>query len=661
MKLKNIKKLFIILITLVLSFFIFGGTKVSAAYATSDNLNASYEQQQTVKSARYDYTNYKVDLGLTTTSKATSKQTVSVFTQKQTENSKVVSWAVSTNTGFLYRTIPQIANDYEKYHPDWFVVGGINADQYIMSGGSGGVSNGTDYFYPQPYYPMVSDGESWFSVPCWPSSGGGNLAAFLQDGSTDPIVSGSMNFNSGDVKIKGLILAIFNEAGEIEKEFFVQNVNKEPKDGETSVYVCFTQSGASTANGLAVFDMDIRGTNLYISEQADLAYMSNNASYSSWKKASDSFDSLFCKGTLTKKESSYTLKNGSFAIDSKNSEVLEALSLGKFVRVQYELEGVYSEVESVIGYHTIQRMDNKDIPSTASYNTQTYSRSMFGRTSSGQIVLITIDMRHEEGVGTSHDETNAVLKYYGCVEAYQMDGGSSVAAVGRNENGEIVVIDHPYGYSGNSTRSVLSALLVVERRKPEYNVELVEATQTSLKFKVDPINEHGRDIKRVYIKVNDKDYEVVDGYATVTGLRKNKEYNWNLCYEDNTGSDFKTESKGTEATAKDAPIFNSCDVNKSLSNDNQITFDLDFTDRGESLLEYAIINGDNINKVTDMSIKQISTPKTNNVIYLEYSYSQGSQVVVVKIKWPHYKAYQKLEKISQNQDDLLGQFFRGNG
>ena len=656
---RNYKKLLIVLITLVLSAFLFSGVSVRADYASSDNMNASYEVLETTMSARYDYTNYKVDLGLTSTSSKASKQTVSVFTQKQTENSKVVSWAVSTNTGFKYRTIPQIARDYEEKHPDWFVVGGINADQYIMKGGTGGVTDGTDFFYPQPYYPMVSDGEGWFTIPCWPSSGGGNMAAFLQDGSTDPIVNGSMNFKSGNVKIKGLVLAIFNDNGEIEKEFFVNKINEEPSDGETSVYVCYTQSGGG-ATGLEVYDMNIKGDNLFISEVADLAYMSNHVSYASWKKADDSFNSLFCKGGLSKTATSHTLKNGSFAIDTKDSEVLNALSVGKYVRVQYELEGVFSEVESVIGYHTIQRMDDKDIASTASYNTKSYSRSLFGRTSSGQIVLITVDMSNDNAVGTAHDETNAVLKYYRCVEAYQMDGGSSVAAVGRNENGEIVVIDHPVGYSGNDTRSVLSALLVVERRKPEYEVSLIETGETTLKFKVDTIATYCRDIKRLYIKINNKDYEVIDGYVEVTGLRKNKEYNWSLCYEDTTGSDFRTESKGLVQTAKDAPIFNGCTLNSLLSNDKELVFDVDFTDKGGALVEYSIINGMNVTKITDMNIKQIAIPVSDDIIYLEYSYYKGNEIVKVRIKWPHYKAYQKIEKISKNQDELLSQFFRGN-
>lgn len=645
----------IISVIIIILLFVLGLSSGKAVKATdSDNMKASYLVVSTLKSARFTYTNYKVDDGLSTINSTASKQTVCVFTQKQTDNSKVVSWAVNKGTGFYFRTIPQIAEDYERTHPDWFVVGGINADQYIMSQGTGGVSNGTDFLAPQPYYPMICDGESWFSVPCWPSSGGGNAAAFLQDGSQDCIVNGSMNLKSGDIKIKGLFLAILDEEGNVLENYKINNINKAPGDNETSVYCCYTQEVSGTSNGLGVPDMNVTGTNMFICENSDLAYMNNSSTYEYWKKNGDSYDSLFCKGTLSTKNNSYTLKNGQFAIDTKNVDVLNALAVGKKVRVQIELEGVFSEVESVIGYHTIQRMNDQDLPSTASYNTQSYSRSLFGRTSSGQIVLITVDMRNDNAVGTKHDETNAVLKHYGCVEAYQMDGGSSVAAVGRDENGKIVVIDQPYGYSGNSTRSVLSALLVVERRVPEYTVELLDVTQTTAKFKVDVVNEYHREIKRVYIKINDKDYEVKDGYVEVIDLRKNKEYNWNLCFEDTTGSDYRTESKGVFETAKDAPVFNGCDA---IVDNTYMVYTVDFTDRGGALVEYSIITGENKNTVTDMSIKEVAAPISDEVVYLEYVYTKGKDKVTVRIKWPHYKSYQVAYKISQKKEEVLAGFF----
>lgn len=646
------KVLGVLIVVLLLLFSLSFSQKVNAT--DSDNMKASYLVVSTDKSMRYTYTNYKVDNGLSTINSTASKQTVCVFTQRQTDNSKVVSWAVNNGAGFSFKTIPEIATDYERTHPDWFVVGGINADQYIMSQGTGGVSNGTDFLAPQPYYPMICDGESWFSVPCWPSSGGGNAAAFLQDGSQDCIVSGSMNLKNGNIKIKGLFLAVLDSEGNVEKNFKIEKINAAPADNETSVYCCYTQEVAGTSNGLGVPDMNVTGTNMFISENADLAYMNNSHTYEYWKKNGDSVDSLFCKGTLSTKASTYTLKNGQFAIDTKNSEVLSSLAEGKKVRVQIELEGVFSEVESVIGYHTIQRMDNQDIPSTASYNTQSYSRSLFGRTSSGQIVLITVDMGNDNAVGTKHDETNAVLKHYGCVEAYQMDGGSSVAAVGRDENGKIVVIDHPKGYSGNATRKVLSALLVVERRTPEYNVELVDVTQTGAKFKVDVLNEYNREIKRVYIKINDKDYEVKEGFVEINDLRKNKEYNWNLCFEDTTGSDYRTESKGTLQTAKDAPIFNGCDA---VVDNTYMVYTVDFTDRGGALIEYSIITGSEKKTITDMNIKEVTGPISKEVVYLEYVYSKGSTNVTVLIKWPHYKSYLLATKITEKKKEALADFF----
>ncbi len=71
---------------------------------------------------------------------------------------------------------------------------------------------------------------------------------------------------------------------------------------------------------------------------------------------------------------------------------LNDLKVGSAIRVQYEYEGIYNEVETAIGFHTVQRMDGKDIASNASYNTKQYARSLFGRKANGDIVLITVDM-----------------------------------------------------------------------------------------------------------------------------------------------------------------------------------------------------------------------------------------------------------------------------
>ncbi len=65
---------------------------------------------------------------------------------------------------------------------------------------------------------MIVDGDSWFSIPCWPVKGGGKIAAFLKGGVEDSIVSGSMNFNAGNVKIKGLFLSIYDEKKNVSKK-----------------------------------------------------------------------------------------------------------------------------------------------------------------------------------------------------------------------------------------------------------------------------------------------------------------------------------------------------------------------------------------------------------------------------------------------------------
>ena len=174
----------------------------------SDNGLGSYMVTENYEYSNFTYTTHRSDKGISTANSNASNQNVNVFTKKQTDNSKIVAWAISTGSGFVRKKLTEIATDYEKNHPDWEVIGGINADQYIQKYGQLGVADGSDVFCPQPYYPMIADGDSWFSIPCWPVKGGGNIAAFLKGGVADSIVSGSMNFNAGNVKIKGLFLSI---------------------------------------------------------------------------------------------------------------------------------------------------------------------------------------------------------------------------------------------------------------------------------------------------------------------------------------------------------------------------------------------------------------------------------------------------------------------
>mgnify|MGYP003318137865 CR=1 FL=1 len=59
--------------------------------------------------------------------------------------------AASSETALIFDLLKKIAEDYEKNHPGWKVIGGINADQYCWGYGSEATS-GYDLLENRPYY-----------------------------------------------------------------------------------------------------------------------------------------------------------------------------------------------------------------------------------------------------------------------------------------------------------------------------------------------------------------------------------------------------------------------------------------------------------------------------------------------------------------------------
>ena len=101
----NMKKRLLLVMMLIgiVALLIHSTLTLNANKALSDSKNASYEMTETTKSFTTDYTSYKTDLGTTTYNGNTYKQRVHVFFQKQTKNSKIVTWAVQSDAGKLSR------------------------------------------------------------------------------------------------------------------------------------------------------------------------------------------------------------------------------------------------------------------------------------------------------------------------------------------------------------------------------------------------------------------------------------------------------------------------------------------------------------------------------------------------------------------------------
>lgn len=514
------KKIFIFsLILIYLSLFFSFSTK---AQTYDDTKNVSYSvttHEETNLSGDVLHIN---DWGNTTKANKDYSQQVNVLTMKTNENAKVVTWAISNGSGFERNTVANIARDYEKNHPGWKVVGGINADQYYQKYGTALGTDGSDYFYPQPYYPMIADYEKWFAITATPY-GNGHIVGFTNDGSEDQLLyynaGWNYNQNAADkAKIKGLFITIYTDNNTTIK-FPIENVNKAPNSGESSLYSPYHEAQK-------VPDLNVSGTNLFVVENAELAYMSNSETFTYKANNKNNQNAFFGKGEITAKTTAYTLKEGQFAIDTTNQELLNALSIGKKVVVQYEFEGPLNEVEAGIGFHFIMRKDNVDQPMTGSYNTQLYPRSMFGRKADGTIVFCTVDGRQASAGmnGVDVQEANAILKHYGVVEGYQLDGGGSVTMIVRQGN-SFKTVNSP---SDGSDRYVLSALFFVVK-VPNID-QTIEVYQDKLSFTV--INSEP-DIEKIYVKLDNVQKEVVNGKVEFTNLLPNKEYSYQYLYEKN--------------------------------------------------------------------------------------------------------------------------------
>lgn len=563
----------LLIFTILLCTVIFALSVDVDAFTFSDNNEAGYRVSEPSNAILNGGVKFYDDWGFTIKGTTEYSQHVNVLEMASDENSKLVTWAASDsyNAGFSRKTVANIAKDYEEKHPGWKVVGGMNADQYYTKYGEALGADGSDYFYPQPYYPMIADYEKWFSITATPR-GNGNIVGITNDGSIDQLHyfnAGWNNTAANKAPISGLYLTI---KGETEEKFLINKVNDNPGANESSLYSPYF-------TGSKIPDVEVSGSNLFVVEDAELAYMSNSTTYT--YKQGNNENAFFGKGKVSKLATSATLKRGQFAINTNNQDLINALSVDDDIVVQYEFEGLLNTVESGIGFHTIMRMDGVDRTSTATYNTSLYPRAMLGRKADGTLSLVTVDGR-QAGAGmngVNMNESNAILKHYGVVEAYQLDGGGSVTMIIRDGN-DFKTVNSP---SDGSDRSVLNALLfVVKSPDIEEDLDIYED-----KFTIN-VEINDPSVTKLFVKMGEDTKEVINGKVEFTDLTPNTEYNYEYwTYKDDVF--VQTVLGGKINTAKRMPNVEYINI---VNDDNGLIIEVNINDPdGASLRQNISFNG----------------------------------------------------------------------
>lgn len=518
----------ILICVLFLSFslmFIFTNDIKAASKTTYDDTETASWTPEVEEITKFNGLEHIYATGKSTYNKESENQQINVFKMKTDGvTSKLVSWAIADgNCNYKLAQLSKIAEDYEKNHPGWIVMAGINADQYKTQFGANGGAEGL--IVGNPYYPVIMEGEVRFpfasinGVSC-------QYIGFKNDGSKDGIIDASPT--------KCFAVYILDENENEITHFELAGINVSAGSGQTTVW---TSLASKTASGL--FDskeIPTTSNSIYYVEKADLAYAHNSREYGM-------YDVIYGKGTISSIVNTAVVNKGQFAIETSNEEVKKALAIGVKIKVQAKFESEeMNNVETAAGYHVVHRNNGIDmtIPgySTNQLNTQydarRYNRSIFGQTADGTYVLVTADKSNAQVEGTKYAglrfwETNAVLKHYGVTEAYQQDGGGSVTAIVRNGEGKFDVVNTPSDSKAGTQRSVFNGLFFVIR-DPGFSINKSTITRNSVEINTKD-NSVLENLKNVKVEINNQTYNMTSNSLVIDGLKEDTEYVATIKYD----------------------------------------------------------------------------------------------------------------------------------
>lgn len=433
-------------------------------------------------------------------------QQISVLEIPNSGDVKVTSWANWGGNHWTLTSVRGLITNYEKNNPGWKVVAAINGDFFDIN------ANGN---LPYQTNSVVISNGNYYKV-----TGNGSVA-FPNDGSG---IIGNMPI----VKSKKMHLDVLDENGNIIKSFEIEKLNQEPNDGDSAVY--FATYNAEKK--IEPFDLEVVDGTFFVSE-AELALPNNS-------------NDFYGRGLITSANGVININKGNFAIVTKNREIKNYLKEGMRIRVQFVLEGEYTGIGDITGCGGTLMLDGEYNPGGAINDRA--PRTVVGATSDGRIIMMVIDGRQgsKNMFGADARELAAIMKSYGCVEAFNLDGGGSSTLVIR-QNGSFVVTNSP---SDGHERSDSNCVLIVVR-DIDFDVSVSDVTKTSAKLNVKVNETFGKEVKKLYALIDGTYYEIKDGQVELTGLVHNSVYNYTLCYENNKGEIVETLTGGEIKTEKD--------------------------------------------------------------------------------------------------------------
>lgn len=441
------------------------------------------------------------------------EQQVNVLELNPSQEVKIVPWALLDGPRWALATVRTMAIDYEATHPGWKVVAATNGDFFKQSEpyGSTGVT--------------ISSGEYLKTHV----QAGHFTLGFRNDGSTEQLVEIT------DLSSKPT-LTIYDDNGSILYHDFVQKVNEKPAQNETAVF--YINRTGDFQSGFIPMDVN----DVYLAHYAPTAVTVTPGYF-------------YGKGKITDKVTQKReLTLGEFAVSSLDSTVASYLKVGAMIRVQYEFTSEQTQgIESFIGYPTKIMLDSVYQGNNADdFHYSRHPRTMIGQKEDGTIVMAVVDGRQPTigRYGACTAEMSAIMTHYGCVDAWNLDGGGSSTLIIRKQDGW--KLTNPYNDSELSDFYVTNSpsdgrertdgnCLLIVAKVPEFDIQVSDVTSTSLVVHVDLLTDKDR-WKEIYVALNGGEkIKVVDGKVSYNDLNVHESYQFKLYgYENGKYLDFMT-------------------------------------------------------------------------------------------------------------------------
>jgi len=500
---------------------------------------------------------------------------------------KLATWTYSNPYGYEKKTLMDIASDYEKNHPGYIVLGGVNAEGYFAA-------KSGYYSSYEPTNAIVQDGDvirKDVSAEVFK-----NMICLNQDK--------SWSIKRVPETSENPYLYIYNADGSQKEHLEVLGKN-ELKDSGLCL-LTRDYKGSFDFSGYKV----IKGT-------ASLYRISTNFPD---RVLNGSNLGIFVKGTLDQvvTEPISTIKDGEFYIVTKSEALFNKLTIGANMKVQFDYLDEFGKVESAIGYmfkyvyNGVVCDDNYQVyleeekTYAPKYGSHDYYKSVYkervgiGFKDNGDIVLMSANT---DTGGPCQYEMGEYFLDMGCTNAFQFDGGGSVTFIKRDSKGGFEMLNTP---ADGVPRTIMTGLFIV-MEVADIRVQVTETGSDYVKLNRTIMSDGGSDVSKLYIKIG-KSYYPFNGETTLKNLDSFTEYTYELY-------DAKYKSlnlSGSFKTFKKDIIINQLSVSKN--EEGYYVYTLDFDDPDNSLYEVMIsVNGQTMKRFS----KGVATFTLKNLVCLE--------------------------------------------